>query len=153
MRCIVSNPPSSAQAGTLRPLRTASYMSTRFSSLKWNQRNVTHVSVYSMAAPKVAVTPNRFSDFQKLELGRPTDRKQLVDDFPGFAVRCFLKESATAVQPFQDPTLIARFPAASYWDLIEKIHENNCRYVRLLSYIFIVRVAFSICLFLPLKFH
>jgi hypothetical protein len=117
-----------------------------------------HVLAYSMAAPKVADVPNRFHDFQQkvLEgLGRPTDRKQLVDDFPGFAVRCFLKDpqSATAVQPFQDPTFGARFPAASYWDLIEKFHENNCRYACLLSYLFIVRVAFSICLFLPLKFH
>jgi hypothetical protein len=99
-----------------------------------------------MAAPKVAVIPNCFHDFQQkvLEgLGRPTDRKQLVDDFPGFAARCFLKDpqSAAAVQPFQDPTLIARFPAAPYWDLIEKFHENNCRYVRLLSYLFIFRVA------------
>jgi hypothetical protein len=111
-----------------------------------------------MAAPMVANVPTRFIQFHDrvLEgLGRPTDRKQLVDEFPGFAVRCFLKDqqSAAATQPFQDPTFSSRFPAAKYWDLVEKFHENNCRYVRLLSYFFIVRVACSIHLFLPLKFH
>jgi hypothetical protein len=117
-----------------------------------------HGLAYSMAAPQNAAVSPGFGHFQQLVLeglGRPLNRKRLVDDFPRFVVRCFLKDRQIekSVQPFQDQTFRHRFPVLQSWDLIEKIHENNCRYVRLLSYLFIVRIACSIHLVLPLKFQ
>ena len=83
--------------------------------------------------------PNLHAFLHLMKTRQASDKKEVIEEFPKFMVRCFLASTGTShAQPFQDNKFMQRFPLTKEsWDLLECLDcfpDSRCRCALVLTY-------------------